>query len=910
MNVTGVTGFPPGESFFDALAAHLVETHPAEATGNDFSRLRVLVPALPMAAELRAALSKRLPGAALLPVFCTLRQWAQTVDPPVTPLPSSRRRVLLYEALRARGWFDESALWGIATAMAALFDELTEASVRLPEDATALAAQLEKAYALRASLPLAFEARVVHELWRVLAASGESDAAALYRLQLADLARHAAQPLFVLLDAGLDEALSTGERDFIRCYAERQRVGIVYPLPRESAATPLLDALAAAWPASMDAPPMIDRARALARRCEQSPLAGRLSLMSATGCEQEAQAAVAQLGLWLHEGVRRIALIAQDRLTARRVRALLDREGVLVSDETGWLLSTSRAAAAVDALLETVAGHAYHRDLLDLCKTPFVFADMPEVERQAGVFALETAIRGASASFGLPNFRRILQDSDIVGKDSALALLDRLDAADTLLGARPASLARWLSRLYKAMEVLGMLSALTEDIAGKVLLDTLETRQAELIDDASQFTLSAWRDWLGHEFESASFRDDRVASPIVVTPLNAVCLRRFEAALLIGGDARQLSPSDDHAFFNQTVRRELGLRTRADSERELRRDLELLLATVPRVVVTWQSVQDGEANLPAPEFLLLSTLHALAWGDDLQRPIPPLRPVAAVEGDTAPALPQASASAVTVPAALLPTRISVSGYNSLVDCPYRFFARHVLRLGELGEVREEMEKSDYGTLVHRTLQEFHARCPQVSALSEDEALSILRACTEAAFAPAVDKNFLDVGWRQRWENRLPDYLAWQLKREAVGWRWADAEIMVSRALPLAGGGRVELYGRIDRIDRNANGEAALLDYKTQSAQTIRKQLDNVQLASYALMHAATEAAYVMLDDVAVDAKSPVEGEELAVQATAQGERLATVFDAMRAGAPLTAHGIDRVCNNCEMLGLCRKTLLE
>ena len=59
---------------------------------------------------------------------------------------------------------------------------------------------------------------------------------------------------------------------------------------------------------------------------------------------------------------------------------------------------------------------------------------------------------------------------------------------------------------------------------------------------------------------------------------------------------------------------------REDGERELRRDLELLLATVPRVVVTWQSVQDGEANLLAPELALLSTLHQLAWGDDLRRP--------------------------------------------------------------------------------------------------------------------------------------------------------------------------------------------------------------------------------------------------------------------------------------------------
>ena len=78
----------------------------------------------------------------------------------------------------------------------------------------------------------------------------------------------------------------------------------------------------------------------------------------------------------------------------------------IFSDETGWLLSTSRAAAAVDALIEVVAGNAYHRDFLDLCKSPFVFADLDTFAREAAVFSLETLIRGASVKAGLPRIRR------------------------------------------------------------------------------------------------------------------------------------------------------------------------------------------------------------------------------------------------------------------------------------------------------------------------------------------------------------------------------------------------------------------------------------------------------------------------------------------------------------------------
>ena len=944
-----IAGLPPDEAFFGALAARLVAHHPCAATHHDFSSLRVLAPSLPIAAELRAALVRSLPGAALLPVFGTLRQWAQTVPLPVAPLSSSRRLALLYEALRTRGWVcfkgAESVLWGIVSEMAALFDELSEASVSLPDNAEALVVQLENAYALRALQPLAFEARIIHELWRALAISGEPDAAAAYRLQLSGLAQQAqalpaqSAPVFVVLDAVPKEALSAAEYDFYQRYAAYQSVHMVYPLPRESAfpeKTPLLDTLAAAWlpaapvinAASMTTsavapPPMVERAVAVAQRHPHSPLAGRLALVPTAGREPEAQAVVAQVGVWLQAGVRRIALIAQDRLTARRVRALLERERVWVSDETGWLLSTSRAAAAVDALLETVAGNTRYRDLLDMCKTPFFCADWSEELRQTAVFALETVIRSASVDGGLATIRRALAHSDTVGKEQAFAALERLAAAQALFDVQHAPLVHWLSRLHEALVLLGMQDVLADDIAGKALLAMLTVRQEELAGDAGRFSFGAWRDWLRHEFESTSFRDDRVVSPIVLTPLNAASLRRFEAAILIGGDARQLAPAGHGAFFNQAVRRELGLRTHADGECELRRDLELLLAIVPRVVVTWQSIQDGESNLLAPEFLLLSTLHMLAWGDDLQRsPLPP-PPAAEAENATAPvsaascaALAAAERTAISVPAKRLPERLSVSAYARLVACPYRFFASHVLRLGEMDEVREAMEKRDYGTLVHRSLQEFHSRCPCVSEWPANEALACLLECVDTVFAPAVADDFLAIAWRQRWEKRLSSYLDWQCRWEAEGWRWAQAETPVSRVFPLsgdAGGSRVELYGRIDRIDRRgdeAASEVALLDYKTQRAASIKKmqqQDGDVQLSSYALLHEAAEAAYLALDDEAVSAV-PAGGDDLAALAQAQGQRLVSVFNAIHAGAPLPANGTDSVCQWCEMRGLCRKAL--
>lgn len=932
------TALPVSEGFLDTVAVAMLGCCGELIESGDLSPVRVLAPSLPIASELRTAMLRAAPKPLLLPRFDTLTHWVNSTSFATIPepLPDSERVVLLHEALRGRGWFDEAALWGIASEMAGLFDELSAAAVTLPDDGRKLAEQLERAYSLRVSVPLAFEARVVHELWCALAAAGQPDSSAAYGLRLAALIKQVEQVdartcrLLVLLDAAPEESLAPAELDFFLRYGHVHSLSMFHPAPRFACTSPLMATLAAAWPEApalltQKATPLFERAAELACRQSESPLAERLQLVPARGRELEAQAAVAQIGAWLSAGLRRVVLIAQDRLTARRVRALLEREGVLVSDETGWKLSTSRAAAGVDALIETAASGAYYRDLLDLCKSPYIFGDCDEGARKAAVFTLESAVRSASIRSGLSRFRNCLigfDEEHVAAKALGLTLLDRIEAATTLLISRPAPLARWITRLLKALDALGALDPLRKDAAGKTLLDLLEIRRTELEGSPALFAFAAWRDWLNREIESANFRDGSIISPIVLTPLNAVCMRRFEAAVLLGGDSRQLAPSVSSKFFNQSVRRELGLQTREDAERKLRRDLEMLLATVPRVTVTWQSEQDGEANLLAPEFALLSTLHQLAWQDDLHRQALSARGDPMPESETAPRITKMAAP-VALPE-LIPRRVSVSGYANLVACPYRFFARHVLGLGEMDEVSEEMLKSDYGALVHRVLERFHERHPVLSDLAEDEALSALQDCVNEVFAPAVADNFLATGWRLRWEKRLLAYLDWQREQESLGWRWSQAEMRVSRMFSLndvdCAGGDVELYGRIDRIDRRVGngGGVSLLDYKTQTAKLIRDRLnDDVQLAAYALLHGdAEQAAYVALDDervVAVSAVAAAGGDEkgtLMAAAEAQGQRLQQSFGALYAGAKLPAHGADSACQWCEMSGLCRRDFVQ
>ena len=47
---------PPGETFFSALAEHLLALHAPAVAAGDLSALRVLAPSLPMVTTLREAL--------------------------------------------------------------------------------------------------------------------------------------------------------------------------------------------------------------------------------------------------------------------------------------------------------------------------------------------------------------------------------------------------------------------------------------------------------------------------------------------------------------------------------------------------------------------------------------------------------------------------------------------------------------------------------------------------------------------------------------------------------------------------------------------------------------------------------------------------------------------------------------
>ena len=887
----------PGSMLLQIAATTIVEReHPP-----DLSRAVVIVANLFVVQPLQRALQRAANGATLLlPTITTMALMAETVPLSNPPLPDSRRLAWIHSALRAGNWFAGLDLWQVAAEVLNLIDDCARNGVALPEDVADFQRVVRQALRASDNHAIQFEARLVHELWQAMQGDDrEIDRHGAYRLRLAELAARAPAPLYVV---GLIET-TTAEDQFLQRYAQRQPIHIIRADEAASAAhSPLFSLLHNAWNDAPTALPLMDRAIQFAAEHGPSP-AATLRLFPAKSLEQEAQAVELAVRRWLHEGRRAIAIIAQDRLTARRARARLERAQILVADESGWTLSTTTASSAAMCWLEVIGGDFYFRNLFDLLHSPFFLGDFDEASRSEVVSELEKLLFKASFTSGLRKLRAIADRAEL--SPAASQIIKSLVAAGLQFGRKPRPLSRWLRALIECFAKLGALAALRLDAAGVDLLRLLQSLAAELEGESEVYSLNEWRGWLDRQLEDASFRDTAIESSVVLTHLGLTDGRRFDAVILLGADADHLPSPSYNTLFNDAVLNQLGLpsrKTRCDLERQR---LMNVLAHSDAALITWQAAKGNEPNPPSPYWARLMAFHHVAYRVDLR------------DAELTRLLDAAPASLIEVnelgvtsmprpgAASLIPESLSASDYASLIACPYQFYVRRMLALREQDEVLEAMEKKDYGELVHQILSEFHRRFPVVSGHDDALMSTTLFEISERIFQSGPEADYFVRAWRMRWEKVIPAYLAWQREREGQGWRWQASEVQREFLLEFAPARAVNLRGRLDRVDIR-HGEAnqddfAVLDFKTGSGSSLKKRAANSdednQLPFYAILADPALSEPVLAYAMAGDAEA-IAADHL--------QRLQQTFSNIAAGKGLPAQGIETHCKYCEAKGVCRK----
>lgn len=901
--------------FLEDVAHYIISQNRAALP--HLAHLTIILP--PRAAPaLRAALAQAAEaGALMLPRMTTLRAWAAEATPPnMTVTPEAERVLDVFSALKKQGWFSANETLALSHELVRLTDELTDQLVTLPSDLDEHTRMLKRAYGVaRQNSHFSFEANLTYDIWRALAEASVSgkravDSATLYGLQLAQLLTGLTHPLYVLGDMG-DGGSSAREAAFFRTAAQRvpvtqfkERLTHI-DTPREAF---LSDAFRHAPGGDTGIP--------------VTPPGGAsegLACYEARDVEDEATAALNTIKTWLMEGKTKIAVVALDRLAARRLRALAERDQILMADEIGWPYSTTLSATAVMRWLEAKRDGFYYQTLIDLLKSPFIFADLRIAWGRsrvvAAIMAIETVIRRAGVVAGLLRVRgavvRVTADEQGDENSDALQLLDRLIEADRGFANTRRPAREWLAALDRSLATLGMAEGLAADAAGAGLLAVLQEGAEKVAASAIKLTMVEWVDWLRTLLEEARFRDDAVESPIVMTSLEATRYRRFDAAMLLGAAEGDLPGKPANSgVFNQAVRHTLGLPTHQRQLPVMTRDVIGLLTRSKSCWISWQAHHPREPQLASP-WVSAMVLAAMRLGYKLNA-APPEDPISTRRLGQKP-IARTLRPAPVLAFSAIPRRVSASAYQALVNCPYQFFGQAVLKLREADDVVEEMEKRDFGELVHTILNRFHQRVAIISAHPVAAMKAQLLQETEAVFAQALEQNFIARGWRLQWESAIDAYLAWQITRESQGWRWQAGEMTSAIELILDSDEVVRLEGRLDRLDTNGT-QSGVIDYKARSASTLKAQLsaagEDVQLPVYAALaeakhpeRAVSAAAYLAIEREKVKSVSLDAAEQAGSKSVA---RLEAIFNALYAGAPLPAQGAESACRYCTMRGLCRK----
>jgi len=617
-----------------------------------------------------------------------------------------------------------------------------------------------------------------------------------------------------------------------------------------------------------------------------------IALHPAEDAEAEARRAAACVLAHLAQGRAPVALAAMDRALTRRVCALLQGAGVPLRDETGWTLSTTRAAARVLALLRACAWDAGSDTVLDWLK------HSPAADALA-LRALERWLRRRGTPHWSAAAHYLAEQAQRHPAEAALvAQCERWRGA--LRAARP--LRDWLAALREALQASGAWDALAQDAAGARVLAELRLPaglDAGLHDAdgaGRRLALAEFTHWVSEVLECARHRPEYPeGAPVVVLPLAQLLARPFDALVLPGCDEKRLPVAPEPPGPWSAAQREgLGLPTREDLAQAQRAAWQQALATA-HVDVLWRTGEGGEPLLASALVQALQLDGVAAAGRDACAP----RRVAPAPV----ARPCADGSALPV------AQLSASAYEDLRQCPYRFFALRQLGLRGDDELDGGVDKRDFGTWLHAVLQHFHealatdaqAARPALMDAAAERALCALRL-SEADFLPYTS------GWPQLRDG----YLQWLAQHEAKeGASFGQAELRATQ--PLAG---VSLVGTLDRVDviRPAGGGAPLhlvIDYKSESgtrtAARVKAGGEDTQLAFYAALMppgSALRAAYVNVGE-----RGETKFHEQPDVAALRDALVAGIqrdLERIAAGAPITALGEGAACEWCDARGLCRR----
>lgn len=521
----------------------------------------------------------------------------------------------------------------------------------------------------------------------------------------------------------------------------------------------------------------------------------------------EAQAIAIALREATETPARTATLVTPDRNLAQRVVAHLKRWGIDADDSAGEPLSVTPPGTLLLGLAEAIAEDFAPVPLLALLKHPLVRAGEGRLDWLEGVRLLDRALRGPRPPAGLAGITAFLDAGD--GRERKI----REDAREFWSG---------VSTLLQSISSAGSLgsllvairegaSALAGDAAwagpaGRQAAELIAELEASALVGPEIARIEVLPRLLRDLFDAVAVRPPQGGHPRIFVRGLIEARLTHEDLVILGGlneGVWPAAPAPD-PWLAPAIRRALGL---PGLERRIGLAAhDFVSALGARQVLITRARRDDRAPTIASRFFL--RLEAMTGG--VTRAPQLARWTQALDHSSGPPA-YAARPAPRPPLAERPRRIAVTKLDRLKADPFAFYADAMLGLARWDMVDADPTPAWRGTMVHAVFEAW---------MKED-------GCDPAKLRARAEAMLRDLAahpvMRALWEPRLLEAIDWvaaTMQANVLDGRVPLTAEIFGQA-EVAG---VELYGKVDRIDRLADGRLAIVDYKTGKPPS-RKQVE-------------------------------------------------------------------------------------
>lgn len=543
-----------------------------------------------------------------------------------------------------------------------------------------------------------------------------------------------------------------------------------------------------------------------------------IDLIEASDPKQESLAIAVRLRKAAEDGQRAV-LISPDRVLTRRVESTLLRWGIVPDDSAGQPLHLSAAGVFLRLVAETLGKPLEPQEFLALLKHPLAFSTIGlRGDHMLRTARIELAVlRGGGPTV---EFEKIAQwaagkkgDTDSILWANMLSKI--FEGAETS-DHRP--LADWIDRHESmACELSsgandGTSGALWDKSSGIEAAKTFATLR-ENAKFGGVLSATEYQTLFHHVLSDGEVREPRAAHPLI-SIWGTLEARVQGADLVVMGGLNDgiwpKTPTPD-PWLNRSMRDQLGLLLPERNIGLSAHDFQQAIAAGD--VVLSRAIRDGEAPTIASRWIVRFTNLINGLEDTANSPLDAMRQRGNYWTSLAKALddptdkdrlnnPRATRPAPSPPLSARPKKLFVTQIATLVRDPYSIYARYILGLKPLKDLRPDADALARGNAFHKIMEVY---CKNAHPLTKTALLST-----------AQDVLLDTVPWataRALWLGKLESMSEWIINLEQ-----GDREQRLSIATESKGEFRLDnldftLGAKADRLDVTSNG-LVIVDYKT------------------------------------------------------------------------------------------------